>query len=154
MIIDEKRKIQNCKQAYLIIAHKDDLTFRTLISMLDYKNNDIFIHMDKKNKTYDSKGIESLGKHAKIYHTCRTNVEWGGYSLINAELLLLEKATEIGKYQHYHLLSGEDLPIQKQEVIQNFFMEQDGKEFIAFDQKNFQFGDWMRSIKHRPEFRA
>lgn len=23
------------KQAYLIIAHKDDLTFRTLISMLD-----------------------------------------------------------------------------------------------------------------------
>lgn len=33
------------KQAYLIIAHKDDLTFRTLISMLDNENNDIFIHM-------------------------------------------------------------------------------------------------------------
>ena len=38
------------KQAYLIIAHKDDLTFRTLISMLDNENNDIFIHMDKKSK--------------------------------------------------------------------------------------------------------
>lgn len=38
------------KQAYLIIAHKDDLTFRTLISMLDNENNDIFIHMDKKVK--------------------------------------------------------------------------------------------------------
>ena len=30
------------KQEYLIIAHKDDLTFRTLISMLDNENNDIF----------------------------------------------------------------------------------------------------------------
>ena len=36
------------KQAYLIMAHKYDFTFRTLIKMLDNKNNDIFIHMDKK----------------------------------------------------------------------------------------------------------
>lgn len=46
------------KQAYLIIAHKDDLTFRTLISMLDNENNDIFIHMDKKSKNYDEESIE------------------------------------------------------------------------------------------------
>ena len=67
-----------CKQAYLIIAHKDDLTFRTLISMLDHENNDIFIHMDKKNKNYDPKLIESFIKKSHVYHTFRTNVEWGG----------------------------------------------------------------------------
>lgn len=50
------------KQAYLIIAHKDDLTFRTLISMLDNENNDIFIHMDKKSKNYDEESIEKMGK--------------------------------------------------------------------------------------------
>lgn len=50
------------KQAYLIIAHKDDLTFRTLISMLDNENNDIFIHMDKKSKNYDEESIEKMAK--------------------------------------------------------------------------------------------
>lgn len=38
------------KQAYLIIAHKDDLTFRTLISMLDNENNDILYIWIKKVK--------------------------------------------------------------------------------------------------------
>lgn len=51
------------KQAYLIIAHKDDLTFRTLISMLDNENNDIFIHMDKKSKNYDEESIEKMAKN-------------------------------------------------------------------------------------------
>lgn len=66
------------KQAYLIIAHQDDLTFRTLISMLDDDNNDIFIHMDKKNKTYEEKMVEGIVKKSKIYHTERTSVTWGG----------------------------------------------------------------------------
>lgn len=77
------------KQAYLIIAHKDDLTFRTLISMLDNENNDIFIHMDKKSKNYDEESIEKMAKKSIIYHTERSNVAWGGYSLVNAEMILL-----------------------------------------------------------------
>ena len=43
----------NLKQAYLIMAHKDDFVFRTLLRMLDDSRNDIFIHMDAKNKDYD-----------------------------------------------------------------------------------------------------
>ena len=66
------------KQAYLIIAHKDDLTFRILISMLDNENNDIFIHMDKKSKNYDEESIEKMAKKSIIYHTERSNVAWGG----------------------------------------------------------------------------
>lgn len=44
------------KQAYLIIAHKDDLVFRTLLKLLDDSRNDIFIHMDLKNVNYDEQG--------------------------------------------------------------------------------------------------
>ena len=47
----------------------------------------------------------------------------GGYSLVNAEMILLRKATEVGHYNHYHLLSGQDLPIQSQETIQKFFLK-------------------------------
>lgn len=68
---------ESIKQAYLIIAHKDDLTFKTLISMLDDEGNDIFIHMDKKNKKYNNEETESLVKKAKVYHSPRSSVTWG-----------------------------------------------------------------------------
>lgn len=51
----------------------------------------------------------------------RTLVTWGGYSQINAELLLLQLATESGIYQYYHLISGSDLLIQTQDVFHDFF---------------------------------
>ncbi len=65
----------------------------------------------------------------------------GGDSLINAEMLLLRKATETGHYNHYHLLSGQDLPIQTQEVIQRFFTENADTEFVGFDSEVFKYED-------------
>lgn len=84
-----ERNENNMKHAFLVIAHKDDLVFRALISMIDDPRNDIFIHMDAKNVNYNDESINSLVKKSKIYHTERTIVTWGGYSQINAELLLL-----------------------------------------------------------------
>ena len=63
----------------------------------------------------------------------------GGYSLVNAELLLLKKATTKGKYSYYHLLSGQDLPIQSQEYIYRYFSEHYGIEFIGFDSNEFKY---------------
>lgn len=54
---------------------------------------------------------------------------------------MLKKATEIGHYEHYHLISGEDLPIQRQADIQAFFEDNAGKEFVGFDKSVFTFGD-------------
>lgn len=87
------------KQAYLIIAHKDDLTFRTLISMLDNENNDIFIHMDKKVKIMMK---SQLKRWQKINYLSYRKIKccMGGYSLVNAEMILLRKATEVGHYNH------------------------------------------------------
>lgn len=65
----------------------------------------------------------------------------GGYSQINAELVLLRLATNTGHYDHYHLLSGQDLPIQKQETIQEFFTSNNDKEFVGFDNDIFEYGD-------------
>lgn len=126
------------KHAYLIIAHKDDLTFRTLVRMLDDIRNDIFIHMDSKNTQYDIETTEKLVKYSKVYHSERSNVTWGGYSQINSEYLLLKKATSTGKYAYYHLLSGEDLPIKTQDYIHNFFEKNNGKEFVRFENKLFK----------------
>lgn len=66
------------KQAYLILAHKDDLVFRTLLRMLDDFRNDIFIHMDKKNRTYNKEAISKVIHRSRIFHTESISVNWGG----------------------------------------------------------------------------
>lgn len=132
------------KHAYLIIADKDDLTFRTLLQMLDDSRNDIYIHMDSKLKDYNEEIIENIVQKGRIIHIKRTNVQWGGYSLIQAELSLLEKAIKIGRYLYYHLLSGQDLPIQTQDYIHKFFNENRGKEFIHFQSLKFSYYDRVR----------
>lgn len=69
------------KHAYLIVAHKDDFCFRTLLRILDDPRNDIFIHMDKKNRSYDEVEIVNSIKNSTVYHVKRTKVTWGGLQL-------------------------------------------------------------------------
>lgn len=129
------------KQAYLIIAHRYDETFKTLLRMLDSEENDIFIHMDIKNKQFRQEECKELIQHGKIFFTERTNVSWGGYSQINSELLLLEAAVMQNHYNYYHLLSGQDLPIKSAEYIKKFFIKNQGKEFVCFDKEIFECYD-------------
>ena len=136
--------MHNFKHAFLILAHKYDLVLETLIQMIDDPRNDIYIHMDVKNKDYDEKSVLDLVSKSKIYHTKRTNVSWGGYSQINAELLLLQMAAGLGCYQYYHLISGADLLIQTMDTFHDFFDKNAGKEFISFDGTEFKCGDRVR----------
>ncbi len=80
------------RQAYLIIAHRYDETFKTLLQMLDSDENDIFVHMDKKNKQFDEKECRGLVKRSGLFFAERTSVTWRGYSQINSEMILLEMA--------------------------------------------------------------
>lgn len=138
------------KHAYLIIAHIDDLSFRTLLEMIDDERNDIFIHMDVKNKNYNRSSIESFVKKSKVFHVQRTNVSWGGYSLVNAELLLLEMSTTEGNYSYYHLVSGQDLPIKSQNYIHDFFEQNEGREFVHFSSPVIAQGALDRVIYSYP----
>lgn len=124
--------MENNKHAYLIIAHNNFFTLEKLISLIDNKNNDIYIHIDKKIKNFDFDNYKNIAKQSKVYFAKRLNVNWGAYSMTKAELLLLEQANKNYKYQYYHIISGVDLPIKTQEYIHNFFNKNYGKEFIHF----------------------
>lgn len=137
MEMQEKSLDASQKQAYLILAHKEDLCFRTLLRMLDDPRNEIFLHMDRKNTQYDAEAVEQSMKYSRVVHVPRISVSWGSYSLVHAELLLLKEATAAGHYQHYHLLSGADLPIQTQDEIHRFFLQNQDKEFIQFERETF-----------------
>lgn len=115
--------------------------------MLDRDENDIYVHMDLKNKQFNENDCRKLIKKSGIYFTKRTSVTWGGYSLINVELMLLKLATK-KEYNYYHLLSGQDLPIQSGKTIQGFFIEHQGEEFVGFDKKIFD--DYTRVSYYYP----
>lgn len=66
------------------------------------------------------------------------NVNWGGFSLVKVELLLFKKALKMGKYDYFHLMSGQDLPIKPISEINLFFEKNKGKEFISFSNQRVE----------------
>ena len=136
------------KHAFLIMAHKDDYTFYTLLKLLDDTRNTLFIHMDKKNKKYNPNSVYDVVHHSEVIHTHRrVNVNWGAYSQIEAELELLDTATQAGVFHYYHLISGEDLPIKSQDYIHNFFDINQGKEFVHYSKPVLNF-PYRTSLYH------
>lgn len=88
-------------------------------------------------------------KYAKVFHAKRHSVVWGGVSQVKAELVLLKTAVAHGPYQHYHLISGVDLPIQTQEDIRAFFEANPDVEFVHFDPHPFSpFNDERVYYRH------
>lgn len=66
------------KHAYLILAHKDDYCFRSLLQMIDDERNDIFIHMDKKNTDFKKEKIKSLITKSNVFFCTPIKCSWGG----------------------------------------------------------------------------
>lgn len=83
-------------------------------------------------KDFNFDKFSSIAKKSKIFFTNRINVSWGGYSLVQCELLLLKEAI-VHNYEYYHLISGVDLPLKTNEEIHDFFNKNKGKEFISYD---------------------
>lgn len=120
------------KHAYLIIAHNEFDVLERLLSMLDYSENDIYLHIDKKVQQFDKHAFQMCVKKSKlVILDNRVDVQWGNFTQIECELRLLEAAIP-GEYEYYHLLSGVDLPLKPQKVIHDFFEKNKGTEYIQF----------------------
>ena len=121
------------RHAYLIIAHNEPKVLKTLLDMLDDVRNDIFLHIDKRNRPF----YESIKKYKPKFSSLivlehAIPVYWADISQVKAEYMLFERALAQGPYSYYHLLSGVDLPIKSQDYIHAFFQKNKGKEFVGF----------------------
>ena len=122
------------KHAYLIMAHSNFQQLKFLLSLLDDKRNDIFLLIDKKVEVSDKLlgALKSACDKSNLIFVERTKVNWGGYSLIKAELLLLKAAVKTDhSYSYYHLISGSDLPLFSQDYIHEFFEQNPNKIFLS-----------------------
>lgn len=64
------------KFAYMIMAHNEPDVLDKLIKMLDYPDNDIYIHIDAKTQIVDRKKLHT--NFAKITVIPSRNLTWGG----------------------------------------------------------------------------
>lgn len=121
------------KHAYLIIAHNQPELLKILLKTLDYPDNDIYVHLDKKMGNICLEPFYEIVKYSGlVFLSNRLDVKWGDFSQIECELRLLE-ASIPQEYQYYHLMSGVDLPLKSQKEIHDFFEEHEGTEFVHFD---------------------
>ena len=125
------------RHAFLIIAHNNWWQLKQLIQLLDAENHDIYVHIDKKSKSFSEEDFLNLTAKSRVYFFQEYEVFWGGFSQVQVELFLLEKAYH-PKYDYYHLVSGADLPLKSNRKIDTFFEKNQGKEFILYDNEKLQ----------------
>ena len=123
----------NMRVAYLIIAHNEINILNLLIKILDYSGNTIFLMVDSKS-SIRKKDIYCKLRFSEL-HIFDSDfcITWGGSSVIEAELFLLDKAS-LGNYDFYCLISGVDFPIKSQKYIHQFLTAHQNLEFIGVNE--------------------
>lgn len=124
------------KHAYLIIAHDRPNELLRLLAALDYKDNDIYLLLDRKSTCFAIEELKSKVQVSNLFFVPRIRVTWGGQSQIKAEIALFSEAFSHGGYRYYHLLSGIDYPVKSQKYIHDYFYENDGNNFISLKDIN------------------
>lgn len=136
----------NCKHAFLIMAHNNKRQLINLVKLLDYSNNELYVHIDKKVHLIDDNELLSNAIKCKIHILRKVKVAWGAYSQIECELTLLREAIKT-QHKYYHLISGVDLPIKSNQELHTFFDENFGKEFVHFQSINID-KDTINHVKY------
>lgn len=126
------------------MAHSNKTLLETLIRLIDSVNNNIYIHLDLKCTEFTPADIDTSILKSKVkWVEDRTDVVWGGYSMILAELKLFELSSQDNN-EYYHLLSGVDLPLVPQDKIYEFFSSHNGLEFISYGTDEFMASTFFR----------
>jgi hypothetical protein len=96
--------------AVLVLAHRPE-SLPYLVALLP-PPFDIFVHYDAKSGTLPQLTVPNLR-----FISPRRPVFWGGFSMIEATLDLLQTAIATGGYERYMLLSGDTLPLRPSEEL-------------------------------------
>jgi len=134
------------KHAILILAHKD---FDQLRHLIEYFIKDcfVYVHIDKK-AVITSEELHSIGSMPQVRAVYQKfDIHWGGFSMLQAELWLVEKAYNDLHHDYYHLISGQDYPIKTFHYFEDFFEKQKGISFIEY--QPLPVNDWSQNEQWR-----
>lgn len=109
------------KQAYLIIAHNNFEHLKALINTLDCNEIFFYLHIDAKAEIPDF--IRNIRCANPMVILRNRSVGWGSQSIVLAEMDLFAKAFENTDIEWFHLISGNDFPVRKTDILNRFFEE-------------------------------
>lgn len=120
--------LESFKMAYVILCHKNPEQINMLIDSLTNDSVEFFLHVDQKS------GIEADITHRNDIHLVKEPIDvwWGHYSQIECILKCFALIKEHGKFNYINIISGQDLPLASNEVILDFFKENQGNEFVKY----------------------
>lgn len=110
-------------QAVLIIAHSDVEQVSRLANLLT-SYFEVYIHFDKK-LLLTRVQTDRLDTNKHIHYFSKINVHWGGWSIGQVAVELMQHALKNPKVKYLHLISGQDWPLQNIEKIYKFYENND-----------------------------
>ena len=139
------------KVAVLMIAHKNKEQIERLISVLQHPSIDIYIHLDKKSELSPSDF-----QHQNVRFTDkRIDITLFDFSMIEAEMELIQTASSYEKYEYYILLSGQCYPLRHINDIYDYLcrtypkplIEVISPERVTKFRKQFQYSYAMKKTR-------
>lgn len=123
------------KIAFLILAHHQPRHLARLVAALRGEGVSILIHIDRKSCLSSFKSLVPPDEQTHFLEgKRRINVQWGGYSQVQATLNLLDAAITLGiPFDRFCLLSGSDFPLKGLDAIRKKFSG--SSEFLRVDRK-------------------
>jgi len=130
------------KIAYLIMAHKEFELLSKTIKCLQHPDIDVIIHFDLKAVVDINVLTLEFKDNPNVYYLeNRINLNWGGSSILNAQINLLNAAVNLQKYDYVSFISGQDFSIKSNISKIRFFEDNKGQEFLEFYQLP-SFDNW------------
>lgn len=105
----------NKKNAILILCYRK-IPYIAQLAKLN-KNCNFYIHVDLKSDIHDVKSDFDPELSNVFWLKNRVEINWGGFSIVQAILNLLELSLANHENQHFHLLSGNCIFIDDLDII-------------------------------------
>lgn len=138
------------KHAILITAYKDFNALEQLVASFD-SNFNIYIHIDKKSKVSDFT-VQNILKYTNVKCVNRSyRVNWGGINHLKAYLLLSEKALKEAENQYFHLITGQDFPLQNTRFFNELLLYNGSNNFSYLDYFKMPSTEWENGGMNRLE---
>lgn len=136
------------KVAILICFHKNFHQLFRFIKCFDVSLFDIFVHIDRKTTREDPyyEKVKNLPNVSILNEENSFDVNWGKFSLVEAQLSLLKEASK-NEYLYYLFCSGQDFLVRKSKSLYAYL--KDNREFCLNDLVTSDVSRFERRNKYR-----
>ena len=115
--------------AYLMLAHQNPHQLQRLTHALDDGHDRVFVHLNKRSDSAQFDDIASQERVSLIDD--RVSVNWGGYSMVKAQLNLMRAALDDRvRAAYFCFMTGSDYPLRSNEYMRTFLERSEPAEFI------------------------